>query len=116
VLVQPFSRNAFYAYIGLAAFSALFVTKDEKVHTEVCTAAENWTHACLFSLHPLVLASTGIVWFLLSADPGHPIARFLNADESTHGIFAAFLMAQAVVASAGLVWQSVYWNLIWAEK
>lgn len=41
------------AYIGMAAFSSLFVTKDEWVHSRECTAGEQWIHSVLFVLHPV---------------------------------------------------------------
>lgn len=50
-------------YAGLALFSCLFVTKDEFVHARRCSAAEQWVHAVLFVLHPLVLGTAALLWY-----------------------------------------------------
>ena len=42
-------------FLGLAGFSCLFITKDEWVHREQSPALEQWLHACLFVLHPVIL-------------------------------------------------------------
>ena len=42
-------------YTGLAIFSCLVVTKDEFIHQSHCDAKEQWLHAILFILHPVVL-------------------------------------------------------------
>jgi 2-polyprenyl-6-hydroxyphenyl methylase/3-demethylubiquinone-9 3-methyltransferase len=49
-------------FIGLAAGSCLLVTKDEFVHQRRCPAGEQWLHAVLFILHPLVLVAAGLLW------------------------------------------------------
>ncbi len=60
-LLLPLSLLVFVPNLSLwvyglvAAFSCLFITKDEWVHSEFCEPFENWLHAILFVLHPLVL-------------------------------------------------------------
>src|ERR1700722_1323339 len=49
-------------YVGLAAFSTLFVTKDEFVHKQHCSGTEQWLHALLFVLHPVVFLVLAIAW------------------------------------------------------
>ncbi len=66
----PLSYIAFYrygegeltAYIIMAIFSCLFITKDEFVHSKECEPMENWLHALLFVLHPMIFLSAGILW------------------------------------------------------
>lgn len=43
-------------YLAFAAFSCLFVTKDEFVHREHCDGLEHW-------LHPLAFLSLGWLWW-----------------------------------------------------
>jgi len=45
-----------------AAFSTVFVTKDEGIHARECRAPEHWVHAVLFALHPCVLIAAGALW------------------------------------------------------
>ena len=61
-LASPTRTSSLWVYAGLAAFSCLFVTKDEVVHARVCTRAECWLHAVLFLLHPVVLAGFAYAW------------------------------------------------------
>jgi hypothetical protein len=49
-------------YLVLAAASCLIVTKDEFVHSRECKAGEQWLHALLFVMHPLVLGAGFLLW------------------------------------------------------
>jgi hypothetical protein len=62
VLRRPDAPGALVGYGILAAFSCLFVTKDEIVHKALCSAAESWLHALLFVLHPIVFLAAGALW------------------------------------------------------
>ncbi|MFN7728044.1 MAG: hypothetical protein ACK5P7_02690 [Bdellovibrio sp.] len=57
-----FSETTMRIYILLAIVSCLCVTKDEWVHREVAPATEQWLHAVLFVLHPVVLISAYFTW------------------------------------------------------
>jgi 2-polyprenyl-6-hydroxyphenyl methylase/3-demethylubiquinone-9 3-methyltransferase len=76
-------------YIGLAIVSTLFVTKDEGVHAKLCGAGEQWLHAVLFALHPIVLAA-----FAWLSQNGH----------------RDILAGQLAVTLAFMTYQVVYWN------
>lgn len=78
-------------YLALAVFSSLFVTKDEWIHAKHCEPGEQWLHAVLFVLHPIVLAAFGIMWWSGERD---------------------VLALQLVVAIAFAAYQTVYWNVI----
>ena len=91
LLVAPPSRATGAAYIALAVFSCLFVTKDEIVHQRVCTRAECWLHALLFVVHPVVLALFGLAWF--------------------HGdVWLVRVQLALTIALAS--YQVVYWNVV----
>jgi 2-polyprenyl-6-hydroxyphenyl methylase/3-demethylubiquinone-9 3-methyltransferase len=82
-------------YIVLAIISTLFVTKDEFVHAKHCTGGEQWLHAILFVLHPVVLAAYAV----LAAGGHHTL-----------------LTVQLAVSLAFLAYQVVYWNVIRAPR
>lgn len=63
LVVAPHSEHSLWIYGGLAAFSTLFVTKDEPVHSRLCGGGEQWLHAILFVLHPVVLAVFALSWW-----------------------------------------------------
>jgi hypothetical protein len=62
VLVPLSTPYALGVYVGLCAFSCLFITKDEFVHARLCQPLEAWLHAVLFVLHPLVFLAFGLIW------------------------------------------------------
>jgi len=93
----PWSSGALAAYAGLAAFSCLFVTKDELVHARACGPGEHWLHALLFLLHPVVLAAAALLW-----------------REAAHGagLAALVLSCEAAAVAVFMVYQLVYWNVL----
>lgn len=69
---------------GLAAFSCLFVTKDEFVHQGCCPPGEHWLHSLLFILHPLVFTGAGFLWW--SGEPLWPL-RLQTALVACFGLY-----------------------------
>lgn len=113
VLFIPFSSSTLSIYIALAAFSSILVTKDEFVHKKHCPAMENWLHACLFTLHPIVLASAGFMWPVVQGVVVTPwISRWLNEPAFLH----TFLQAQFIAMLMFLFYQIIYWNFVWKPK
>jgi 2-polyprenyl-6-hydroxyphenyl methylase/3-demethylubiquinone-9 3-methyltransferase len=90
-------------YVGLAAFSCLFITKDEVVHARVCAPGEHWVHALLFIVHPLCLASLALLWPSLHPPVVGPLG--LPAIPGAARIFAA----QCAVTSSFCLYQAAYW-------
>jgi hypothetical protein len=89
--LAPTSSFAIWFYAGLAAFSCLFVTKDEVVHPRLCTRAECWLHAVLFVVHPIVLALFGFAW--------------LRGERT-------LVFVQLALTLAFGAYQTVYWNVL----
>ncbi len=96
VLRAPDSPHALGVFIALAVFSSLFVTKDELVHSKLCSPGENWLHAVLFVVHPVVLACFAMLW----RQTGHQHLLQLQ------------LGLTVVVA----VFQTLYWSPMWNRK
>jgi hypothetical protein len=106
LFVEP-SPTSISLYIGLAAFSCLFVTKDEWIHTEVCEATENWLHAMLFVLHPLMLLAGGLLWPALHSTNSRMLPiRF-------EGFERAFFIGNTALTLIFGMYQFIYWNWIW---
>jgi hypothetical protein len=113
VIWVPFSTATLIGYIALAAFSTLFVTKDEFVHKEHCPASEQWLHAILFTLHPITLTAAGFIWPVVQAVEVTPwIARWLDNGPQLH----LFLWGQFSAMSLFFLYQVIYWNLLWKAK
>jgi len=88
------SENALWIYGGLAVVSCLLITKDEWQHLELCSGFENWLHAILFILHPVVLIWSGYLWWT-----GNPAAPFV-------------LAVTLAVTILFFIYQTVYWNFL----
>ncbi|MEO7425719.1 MAG: hypothetical protein ABI036_11065 [Fibrobacteria bacterium] len=108
-LALPPTRNGLLLYAGAAIVSTLFITKDEWVHARHCGGGESWLHACLFSLHPVLLAIAGAWRFLPSPGPG-------LGPGTDHAFFGDFLVIQAALTGAFLCYQLLYWNGPWKTQ
>lgn len=91
IAVPPSEPHALSIYVGLCAFSCLFITKDEIVHARLCEPLETWLHALLFVLHPIVFLALALIW-----RAGTNTWVLNGALGSTLGLFA---------------YQLAYWNL-----
>ncbi len=89
VLVPP-STGSSSIFIGMAVFSSFFVTKDEFIHSKLCSPLECWLHSCLFVLHPVCLYSAGKLWWVGEAQ--------------------ILLEAQLVILCVFGTYQTIYWN------
>lgn len=95
-------------YAGVAFFSCLFVTKDERVHHAHCAAGEHWLHAVLFMLHPLALVGAAALWVMPRLNEWG-----LTVSASELRLARTLLWGQAAATLAFGLYQGVYWN--WAE-
>ena len=106
VVVTPTSP-AVGIYVGLCIFSSIFILKDELVHREQCESIEHWLHVVLFTLHPLVLISAGLLWPALhSTEQNFPLVIYSGWERQ-------FFLANLTTILAFVTYQTVYWNLIW---
>ncbi len=105
--VQP-HRHAVAVFVILAIFSCIFVAKDEPVHRRYCSAAEQWLHALLFMLHPMVLASAALLWPATWSNSGlfSGIVRFTGFERVSLIFICAMMLGFGV-------YQFVFWNLLW---
>lgn len=90
----PASVSSLPWYALLAGISCLLVTKDELVHAARCEPAEQWLHAVLFVLHPIVLGVGALLWF-----------------RGERGLLA---LSASLTAAFGL-YQALYWNVPWTK-
>lgn len=104
LFVTP-SATAASVYAGLSVFSCLFITKDEPLHRQYCSAGEQWLHALLFLVHPLILLSAGLLW---PAWHGQTLV-FIRYE----GFERVYLLGAALLTLSFGLYQSIYWNLLW---
>ncbi len=101
VLFVSYGPDTLKAYVGLAAFSTLFVTKDEFVHKQHCSGTEQWLHSLLFVLHPVVFLVLAIAW------------PHLHDASSSGDATALVLQVQFYATLAFAGYQTLYWNIPW---
>lgn len=110
ILLVPPGRPAVAVYIALAAISCLMVTKDEPVHSRYCGSGEQWLHALLFLLHPLVLIAAGLLW-----PAAHEAERRLPWIQY-HGYERVFLALGISGTALFALYQLIYWNFLWHSR
>jgi uncharacterized membrane protein SirB2 len=93
LIFQP-SPKTLVAFAVASLVSCLFITKDEWQHRELCTGFENWLHALLFLVHPVVLIWAGWLWW--SQDPG----------------FTWLVGGMAGLSAVFALYQTLYWNFL----
>ncbi len=113
VLFVPFSKQALLPYCLLSAFSCVMVTKDEFIHKEHCSGAENWFHAVLFLLHPITLASAGLIW---PVSWGVETAPWIASWLTQTAILTNFLKVQFFCMFLFMLYQIVFWNFVWKDR
>jgi hypothetical protein len=87
-------RHNLGIYVAAAALSCLLVTKDELVHAGRCQPLEQWLHALLFMLHPIVLGASALLWFRQER---------------------ALLWLSASLTAVFACYQALYWNVPWKK-
>jgi hypothetical protein len=91
--LRDYSKDRLTVFIVFSVFSCLFITKDEFVHSEECSPFENWLHAVLFVLHPMIFLCTAIIWKY------HPTNEFLSL--------------QPLMVGAFMIYQILRWSIPW---
>ncbi len=96
IAFTPFSEEGLTIYIVMAVFSCLFITKDEFIHSKECSPMENWLHALLFVLHPMIFLSAGVLWKYYPEN--------------------SFLSYQPVIVFVFMIYQILRWSIPWKQQ
>lgn len=96
IAINDYTDSRLTVFTILAVFSCLFITKDEFVHRKECEAFEQWLHAVLFVLHPIIFFCAGLIW------RNHPDDQFL--------------VIQPMVIGAFMIYQLLRWSIPWKQK
>ncbi len=108
-LFVPYTPDHLKTFVVLSVISCIMVTKDEFVHKHVCPRNEMWLHALLFSLHPLILISTALIWiYTTSLNPPAWLDTWLTNAE----FLGTFLLMQFFLCAFFLLYQVIFWNVI----
>ena len=103
--IVPYSDENLRNFIFISIFSCIFVTKDEFVHSKLCTTGEMWLHSLLFILHPLTFASGAYIW-RINIHPG--TVRYSDIASLNQ-----VLQYQLILVIFFAIYQIMYWSLPW---
>jgi hypothetical protein len=93
-----------------ALISCIMITKDEFVHKEFCCGAENWLHAVLFILHPISLATAGLIWMRINnLELPSWILNWLDDPVILQKTFYGYVGAIFFF----FIYQIIFWNFLW---
>jgi hypothetical protein len=82
-------------YMFLSILSCLVITKDEFIHSHLCSGVEQWIHSLLFILHPISLFC---LWKI----------------SSEKGQLIIYLIAFSILFL--FIYQIFYWRPWWSQK
>ena len=91
----PYSVSWELIFAALCVASSLIIIKDEFIHTEQSSGAENFLHAILFILHPLSLIVLYLFW----------------RDQEL-----IMIKVQTVIIALFMSYQILYWNYFKENK
>jgi hypothetical protein len=112
---NPLNSNNVRIYIGLVTVSCLFVSKDEFVHSELCSPGEQWLHALLFIIHPITLGLLGFLWPYLQADnlAEASLAKTILLSQEQIQPVQMMVKGQFALIIGFLIFQITYWGIPW---
>lgn len=90
-------------YTVLAVISCICIVKDEAIHKQYCSAKEQFIHALLFVLHPIILFALFLCW---PSVKGTTFEIFTFQSEFLNKVF----YLQLILSSFFFFYQIIYWN------
>ena len=109
IIYFPMTKVNLILYFSLSVFSCLFVIKDEAVHLKYCSKYEQYLHALLFILHPILLVILFFSWPSFTK----PYFNYLE-------YFASPLLKNVIYFQFGsailfLFYQIFFWNVFFKD-
>lgn len=105
----PFSAYNSLLLLSLGIISCFSNSKDEFIHSQICTPLEMWLHSLLFMLHPILLIWGGLWWYLFSFDSPQALQIF-GLERNTLVQIQFYLYIQVVLIASVLLYQIGYWG------
>ncbi|MGY3803233.1 hypothetical protein ACWNT8_04105 [Pigmentibacter ruber] len=110
VLFLPMTKLTIMVYLFFAILSCLVIIKDEIIHINKCSVYEQYLHAILFILHPVVLIILFFTWSSI-VNIGVENSIFLKVININN-----FIKFQFYLVMLFFTYQIVYWNFIYKEN
>lgn len=110
IIFLPISNTTILLYFIFSVLSCLIITKDEFIHLKNCCTYEQYLHAILFVLHPIILIVLFCSWVNFSTTE-LVIFRQINLPHLKYLIAAQFGLAVIF-----FFYQIIYWNIIFKDE
>ncbi len=109
IIFLPMTKINIILYSFLSVFSCFLVIKDETVHLKYCSHYEQYLHAMLFILHPILLIILFISWSSFS----QPYIGYLGYFHSS--LLKKIIYFQFISATLFLFYQVLFWNFLFKD-
>lgn len=109
VIFFPLTQFYIILFLIFSVISSFIIIKDESVHKKYCATPEQFLHAILFILHPIILIILFLCWPLFS-EISHPKFVELNLLN-----LKKFIIGQFFLSIIFLFYQIIYWNFIFKD-
>jgi hypothetical protein len=105
----PMTKINVIIYCALSVFSCFIIIKDESIHLKCCDKYEQYLHAILFVLHPILLVILFFSWSSFTK----PYINYLENFSSP--LIKNIIYFQFISAILFLFYQILFWNFIFKD-
>lgn len=109
IIFLPMTKINIILYFCLSVFSCFIIVKDESIHLKYCSKYEQYLHALLFILHPILLIILFISWSSFTK----PYMLYLEYFQSL--LIKKLIYFQFVSATLFLLYQIFFWNFFFKD-
>lgn len=106
VIFFPMNDVVFFIFLINAVFSCFLIVKDEAVHLKYANSFEQYLHALLFVLHPVILCILFLSWGLFTK------SEFLFFNYFEFSLLKYVILTQFFLAIIFFWYQLIYWNFV----
>lgn len=106
VIFFPMNKAVFFVFLINAVFSCFLIVKDEAVHLKYANSFEQYLHALLFVLHPVILCILFFSWSLFAK------SEFLFFNYFDFKLLKYVILTQFILAIIFFWYQIIYWNFV----
>lgn len=109
VICLPMTKLSIILYFSLSVLSCFIIVKDESIHLKYCGKYEQYLHALLFILHPILLIILFFSWSSFTK------SYFSDMDYFNSPLLKNIIYFQFISATLFLSYQILFWNFFFKD-
>lgn len=109
IIYLPMTKSNIILYFCLSVISCFMIIKDEFVHLKYCGKFEQFLHALLFILHPVILVILFLSW------PSFTRTSINYLEDFKSPLLKIVIYFQFISAILFLLYQILFWNFIFKD-